>query len=165
MSADYVRAWLTIAPFDRDELATSDSGKQLLAVIDEWGFDELYELDEDGIPYIELVDNEAAWGTGAFEDKLFPLLKDLSLCYMACDPGSTGWEPQLLVHCPDGTEHVFPTSGGADPIMTLQTWNTLSPKGMRALEEYWDMATRDVVGWVQETKKTLTFSTSPKMSS
>jgi hypothetical protein len=50
MSAETVRAELTIAPFNRDELVKSDSGKKLLAIIDNWGFDDLFELDEDDIP-------------------------------------------------------------------------------------------------------------------
>jgi hypothetical protein len=142
--SDRVPATLTIAPWNEEELRKSEDGRQLLEIIENWGFAEqnLYPLSpKDGdILSIELVDYEANYGTYAFTEDadLMSLLRKLKLWFSLSDDGSVEWGPSRTVYTPDGEEYSFGVlAEGSATLSQTKYQQLLDEGGLEAIEEYW----------------------------
>lgn len=142
--SDRVPATLTIAPRDEDQLKQSEDGRELLSLIESWGFHEYntYPLNPNpgDVVSVELVDYEANYGTYAFsqDEQLMGLLKRLNLWRSLSDSGSVEWGPSRTIYTPDGKEYTFDTLVDGSTMMPQTTYQQLWDKGgQAAIEEYW----------------------------
>jgi hypothetical protein len=141
---DRIVATLTIAPWNEEELRQSEDGRQLLEIIENWGFDEqnMYPLCpvEGDVVWVEFVDCQANYGTYAFTEDadLMGLLKRLKLWFSLSDDGSVEWGPTRTVYAPDGKEYSFDTLVEGSAVLSQMKYQQLLEEGgQEAIAEYW----------------------------
>lgn len=114
-----VWAWFEVGPVNREALARSDAGTELIELVDRYGSE--YEIgegsvepDENGMVHLGLC--EVNYGTGRFDqDDLCGLAITAGLFLRQGDEGAPDWSPTIEVFIPGRgvfSSYVLAESGG-----------------------------------------------------
>jgi hypothetical protein len=147
-----VWAWFEVGPVNREVLARSDAGRQLIELVDRYASE--YEVGDgsvepDGNGTVRLGLCEVNYGTGQFDqDDLCGLAKAAGLFFRQGDEGAPDWAPTIEVFTPGGELfHSYVLTESGRPVVDRETCERYvrlgGPVGER-IEAHFRLAEMDV---------------------
>ena len=166
-----VYAWFEVGPYDTEALAQSEEGRALLLAIKEYGFMDRLEQDTLGIKTLRCDDDQANYGTAAFDGSngggvnFVELSNGAGLWCAIGDEGDDEWSASHSVFAPDGRTWEFDETSAGTVVLSGTSFGRIAANveaAGEAVKRYFVEGVRSLAEWIGlETQASATSAATP----